>query len=154
MSKVIDKLNELNIKLPAAAKAAANYAPYVASGNQIHVAGQIPFEDGSLENNIGKVGENFTTEQAYNIAKICAVNLVAQVNGATNGDLDSLKCVKLGVFVNCTENFTEQSLVANGASDLIGSVFGENGVHARSAVGVSSLPFGVAVEVDAIFEII
>lgn len=154
MSKIIEKLQQLNINLPEPAKAAANYKPYVISGNQIYVAGQIPFEKGSLDNNIGKVGKDFTTDKAYEIAKICAINIIAQVAGAVKGDLEKVRCVKLGVFVNCTEDFTEQSLVANGASDLIGSVFGENGIHSRSAVGVASLPFGVGVEIDAIFEII
>ncbi len=153
MSQVAKKIQDLNLEIPAAAKPAANYVPYIISGNQVIISGQIPFVNGSVEDQVGKLGDNFSIEQGKAVAKICAINVISQLRDACNGNLDKAKCVRLGVFVNSTPDFTQHPAVANGASDLIAEVFGERGKHARAAVGVAALPFGVAVEVEAIFEI-
>ena len=153
MSAVAKKLEELNIKIPEIAKPAANYVPYIISGNQVTISGQIPFVNGSVEGQVGKLGDNFTVEQGQAVAKVCAINVISQVRDACGGDLSKARCLRLGVFVNSTPEFTEHPAVANGASDLIAEAFGEKGEHARAAVGVAGLPFGVAVEVEATFEI-
>jgi len=141
------------IVLPQAASPAANYVPYVISGKQIAVAGQIPFWNGELTG-LGKVGRDMTTEDGANIARICGLNLIAQVKAACEGNLDRVaRVVKLGGFVNCTEEFCDHPEVINGASNLMVNVFGDKGTHSRFAVGVNSLPRGVAVEVDGIFEL-
>ena len=141
------------IVLPQAASPAANYVPYVISGKQILVAGQIPFWNGELTG-LGKVGRDMTTEDGANIARICGLNLIAQVKAACEGNLDRVaRVVKLGGFVNCTEDFCDHPEVINGASNLMVDVFGDKGTHSRFAVGVNSLPRGVAVEVDGIFEL-
>ena len=141
------------IVLPQAASPAANYVPYVISGKQIAVAGQIPFWNGELTG-LGKVGRDMTTEDGANIARICGLNLIAQVKAACEGDLDRVaRVVKLGGFVNCTEDFSDHPEVINGASNLMVDVFGDKGTHSRFAVGVNSLPRGVAVEVDRIFDL-
>ena len=141
------------IVLPQAASPAANYVPYVISGKQIAVAGQIPFWNGELTG-LGKVGRDMTTEDGANIARICGLNLIAQVKVACEGNLDRVaRVVKLGGFVNCTEEFCDHPEVINGASNLMVDVFGDKGTHSRFAVGVNSLPRGVAVEVDGIFEL-
>ena len=141
------------IVLPQAASPAANYVPYVISGKQIAVAGQIPFWNGELTG-LGKVGRDITTEDAANIARICGLNLIAQVKAACDGDLDRVaRVVKLGGFVNCTEDFSDHPEVINGASNLMVDVIGDKGTHSRFAVGGNSLPRGVAVEVDGIFEL-
>ena len=153
MSAIDARLNELGLTLPQAAAPAANYVPYVQSGNLVFVSGQITLENGDLKF-VGRVGEDFTTEQAYEAAKLCGLNLIAQVKAACGGDLDRVtRVVRLGGFVNCTQGFTDQPKVINGASDLMAEVFGEAGLHARAAVGVNTLPLGVAVEVDGVFEI-
>jgi len=155
MSDAIDKrLSELGIELPKAAAPAANYIPYVVSGNLVFVSGQITLLDGEIKYK-GKIGENLTVDDGYQAARICALNLIAQVKEAAGGDLDRVKkVVKLGGFVNSASDFTDQPEVINGASDLMVEVFGEEaGKHARFAVAVASLPGGAAVEVDAIFEI-
>lgn len=153
MSAVAKKLEQLGLEIPAAAKPAANYVPYVITGNQVVISGQIPFVNGSVEGQVGKLGAGFTVEQGKAVARVCAVNIISQLKDACGGNLDKAKCVRLGVFVNSTPEFTEHPAVANGASDLIAEVFGERGKHARAAVGVAGLPFGVAVEVEAVFEI-
>ena len=141
------------IVLPQAASPAANYVPYVISGKQISVAGQIPFWNCELTG-LGKIGRDMTTEDGANIARICGLNLIAQVKAACEGDLDRVaRVVKLGGFVNCTEEFRDHPEVINGASNLMVDVFGDKGTHSRFAVGVNSLPRGVAVEVDGIFEL-
>ena len=141
------------IVLPQAASPAANYVPYVISGKQISVAGQIPFWNGELTG-LGKIGRDMTTEDGANIARICGLNLIAQVKAACEGNLDRVaRVVKLGGFVNCTEDFCDHPEVINGASNLMVDVFGDKGTHSRFAVGVNSLPRGVAVEVDGIFEL-
>jgi enamine deaminase RidA (YjgF/YER057c/UK114 family) len=154
MSGIIeDKLSGLGIDLPIAAAPAANYVPYVISGKHIFVAGQIPFWNGALKG-IGKVGQDLSTEEAAEIARICGLNLIAQAKVACGDDLDRIiRVVKLGGFVNCIENFQDHPEVINGASNLMVDVFGEKGTHSRFAVGVNSLPRGVSVEIDGVFEI-
>ena len=153
MSIIETRLSELGLTLPEAAAPAANYVPYVRTGNLVVVSGQITTENGELKY-IGRVGQDFTTEEAYEAAKLCGLNLIAQVKAACGGDLDRVKrVVRLGGFVNCTDDFTGQPQVINGASDLMAEVFGDAGKHARAAVGVNTLPLGVAVEVEGMFEI-
>ena len=147
------KLQELGLKLPKVAAPAANYVPYVVSGNMVYVSGQIPFLNGE-KMHLGRVGDELSTEDGVAAAQACALNILAQVNDAVDGDWSRVKCcVKLGGFVNCTTDFTDQPLVINGASNLIADVMGDCGKHARFAVGAPSLPLGVSVEIDAIFEI-
>ena len=127
--------------------------PYLITGNQLVISGQLPFGKDGLEY-VGKVGDNITVEQAQEAAKLCAINILAQANAALGGDLTRVvRLVRLGGFVNAVDSFTEQPAVINGASNFVVDVLGEAGKHARAAVGVASLPFGVAVEIDAIFEI-
>lgn len=153
MSAIDDRLAELGLTLPEAAAPAANYVPYVQSGNLVFVSGQITLLNGELKY-VGRVGQDFTTEDGYEAAKLCGLNLIAQVKAACGGDLDRVKrVVRLGGFVNCTAEFTDQPKVINGASDLMAEVFGDAGKHARAAVGVNTLPLGVAVEVEGLFEI-
>ncbi len=150
---IADRLKELGYELPAAAAPAANYVPYVISGNQVFVAGQIPYLNGQAMHQ-GRVGENFSIEQGVEAARACALNILAQVNAAVGGDWSRVKrCVKLGGFVNCTPDFTDHPEVINGASNLIVEAMGDAGKHARFAVGAPTLPRGVAVEIDAVFEI-
>lgn len=149
-----DKLKELGYELPEAAAPAANYVPYVISGKTVFVAGQIPFLNGQAMH-LGRVGDDLSTEQGVEAAKACALNILAQVNAAVGGDWSKVKrCVKLGAFVNSTPDFTDQPKVVNGASDLMVAALGEAGKHARFAVSAPSLPRGVAVEIDAIFELV
>lgn len=153
VKNVGDKLKELGFELPEAAAPAANYVPYVISGQQVFIAGQIPLVGGQVRH-IGKLGENYSLDEGIEAARVCALNILAQVNAAVGGDWSRVKrCVKLGAFVNSTPDFTDQSAVANGASDLMVAVMGEAGKHARFAVSAACLPRGVAVEVDAIFEL-
>ena len=150
---IADKLKEIGYALPEAAAPAANYVPYVVSGNQVFVAGQIPFLNGE-KMHMGKLGEDFSIEHGIEAARACALNILAQVNAAVDGDWSKVKrCVKLGAFVSCTPDFTDHPAVVNGASDLIVEAMGEAGKHARFAVGAPSLPLGVAVEIDAVFEV-
>ena len=148
-----DNIKKLNIILPEAKAPVGNYVATKITGKILFVSGQISIdENGELIK--GKVGKELDTEAGYNAAKRCALSIVAQVKKACNNDLSKIKsCVKLTGFVNSTENFTEQPKVINGASDLIASVFGEAGMHTRAAVSTNSLPLGVSVEVDAIFEL-
>lgn len=153
MSAIDDRLAELGLTLPEAAAPAANYVPYVQSGNLVFVSGQITLLNGELKY-VGRLGQDFTTEDGYEAAKLCGLNLIAQVKAACGGDLGRVKrVVRLGGFVNCTAEFTDQPKVINGASDLMAEVFGDAGRHARAAVGVNTLPLGVAVEVEGLFEI-
>lgn len=148
------KLKELGLSLPTVAAPAANYVPYIISQNMVFVSGQIPFLNGK-KMHIGRVGDVVSTKDAVNAAQACALNILAQVNDAVNGDWEKVvRCVKLGGFVNCTPEFTDQPAVINGASDLIANVMGDAGKHTRFAVGASSLPFGVSVEIDAVFELV
>ena len=148
-----EKLKELNINLPDAKAPVGNYVATKISGKMLFISGQI-----SIDNNgqliKGKVGKDLDTEAGYNAAKRCALSIVAQVKKACGDDLSKVKsCIKLTGFVNSTDDFTEQPKVINGASDLIASIFGETGMHTRAAVSTNSLPLGVSVEVDAIFEL-
>ena len=151
--KYDDKLNELNITLPEAKAPVGNYVAAKISGKMLFISGQISIdENGQLIK--GKVGKDLTSDDAYKAAERCGLSIVAQVKNACNGDLSKVKsCIKLTGFVNSTEDFTEQPKVINGASDLIVSIFGDAGVHTRAAVSTNSLPLGVSVEVDAIFEL-
>ena len=149
--RIAARLVELQIDLPQAAAPVANYMPFTITGNQIHTAGQVSRWNGEFHY-VGAVGKDITVTDAYKAARLCALNIIAQVNAAT-GDLDRVtRCVKLNVFVRSDDDFSDQPKVANGASDLMVEVFGDAGRHARSAIGVKQLPFGVSVEIDAIFE--
>ena len=148
-----DKIKELDIKLPEAKAPAGNYVATKIIGKMLFISGQISInENGELIK--GKVGKALDTDAAYDAAKRCALSIITQAKKACGEDLSKIKsCVKLTGFVNSTENFTEQPKVINGASDLIASVFGDAGMHTRAAVSSNSLPLGVSVEVDAIFEL-
>ena len=154
MTNAIEKkLAELGMTLPPSVLPAANYIPYTISNNVVHVSGTLPMKDGKPQD-IGKLGREFTVEQGQETARLCALNILGHVKAACGGDLTRVKrVVRLGIFVNSTEDFTDQPKVANGISDLMVELFGEAGKHARFAVGVSQLPFGVAVEIDGAFEI-
>ncbi len=154
MTGAIDaRLAELGIAIPEAPLPAANYVPWVVTGNLVFIAGQVPFEEGKL-GHVGKLGDAFSVEDGQACARIVAVNILAQLKAACGGDLDRVtRCVKLGGFVNSTPDFTDQPKVVNGASDLIVAVFGDRGKHARFAVSAPSLPFDAAVEIDAVFEV-
>lgn len=146
-----DNLNRLGITLPVAPAPAANYVPYVVAGNMVYVSGQLPLVDGKLSVT-GHVGKNLSTEEAAGQARLCAINLLAQLKAACGGDLSRVKqVVKLGGFVACTDDFTDQPEVINGASDLMVEVFGDAGRHARFAVGSNTLPRGTCVEVEGTF---
>jgi enamine deaminase RidA (YjgF/YER057c/UK114 family) len=148
-----DKITELKIKLPEAKPPVGNYVATKVSGKMLFISGQISIdENGQLIK--GKVGKELNTEAGYNAAKRCALSIIAQVKKACDDDLSKVKsCVKLTGFVNSTDDFTDQPKVLNGASDLIVSIFGDAGMHTRAAVSTNSLPLGVSVEVDAIFEL-
>ena len=147
------KLGELGLTLPDAPAPAANYVPFVRSGSQLIVSGQISVDDeGSMI--IGKLGQTMEVSDGAHAASRCALSLLAQVKSACEGDLSRLqRVVKLTGFVNSTPQFTDQPAVINGASDLMVALLGEAGRHARSAVSAASLPFGVAVEIEGVFEI-
>ncbi len=146
------RLAEIGITLPGAVAPAANYVPFVQVGDLVYVSGQISMTDGQMIK--GKLGNGMSVEDAYAAARICGINLIAQVKAACGGDLDRLvRVVKLNGFVNATQDFGDHPAVINGASDLMVEVFGDQGRHARAAVGSSSLPFGVAVEVEGVFQI-
>jgi len=150
MTQAIDaKLAELGLSLPEAAAPVAAYVPVVEAGGLLHVSGQLPFKDGQLMT--GRLGEDRALEFGQEAAQRCGLMLVAQIKKALGGDLSRVeRIVKLGVFVNSAGGFTDQPKVANGASELMQTLFGEAGRHARSAVGVPVLPLNAAVEVDAI----
>jgi len=153
MSKIEAKLKELNITVPQPLAPVANYVGFARSGNQIFVSGQLPIENGEVKY-VGKVGSQISIEDAQKAARLCAINIIAQVKIACDGDLEKVaRCVRLGVFVNGDADFKDHPVVANGASDVIAEVFGDAGKHARAATGAGSLPRGVSVEIDAIFEI-
>ena len=153
MGETIEKrLSDLGVTLPAAAAPAANYVPFVRSGNLLFTAGQLPLKEGKLQA-AGLVGRDIDTAAAREGAKLCAINILAQAKAAL-GDLEKIaRVVKITAFVASTTDFTEQHLVANGASDFLAAALGERGKHARSAVGMASLPLNAAVEVEAIIEI-
>ena len=147
------KIQELKIKLPEAKPPVGSYVATKIIGNLLFISGQISItENGDLIK--GKIGKELSTEEGYNAAKRCALSIISQIMKACDNDLTKIKsCIKLTGFVNSTDNFNDQPKVINGASDLIASVFGDSGMHTRAAVSVNSLPLGVAVEVDAVFEL-
>jgi len=148
-----DKIKELKIELPEAKAPVGNYVATKIVGNLLYVSGQVSINsNGELIK--GKVGKDLTTDEAYTAAERCGISIISQVKNACEGDLSKVKsCIKLTGFVNSTEDFTEQPKVINGASDIVASIFGEAGMHTRAAVSANSLPLGVSVEVDAIFEL-
>ncbi|WP_343559586.1 RidA family protein [Kiloniella sp. b19] len=154
MTGVIEaRLKELGLEVKEPAKAVANYVGYVTSGNMVFVSGQITAKDGEILFK-GKLGENMSVEEGQDAARLCGMNILAQLKAATGGNLDKVKrIVKLGGFVNSTPDFVDQPKVINGVSDLMVEVFGDKGVHARAAVSAPSLPLGIAVEVDCVAEI-
>ena len=148
-----DKIKELKIELPEAKAPVGSYVATKILGKLLYVSGQISINsNGKLIK--GKVGKDLTSDDAYKAAEWCGLSIVAQVKKTCDGDLSKVKsCINLTGFVNSTEDFTEQPKVINGASDLIASIFGEAGMHTRAAISTNSLPLGVSVEVDAIFEL-
>lgn len=152
MTSIETRLAELGVTLPDAPAPAANYVPFVQTGNLVHISGQICQNAGGLIK--GKVGSDLTIEAGAEAAKLCAISLLAQLKKACGGDLSRVvRTVKLVGFVNSAADFTEQPKVINGASDFLVAALGDAGRHARSAVSAASLPFGVAVEIEGIFEI-
>ena len=151
--KIEDKINNLKIILPEAKPPVGSYVATKIINNLLYISGQISInENGELIK--GKVGKDLSTDEGYEAAKRCGLSLVAQAKAACDGDLSKIKsCIKLTGFVNSTDDFIEQPKVINGASDLISSIFGDAGIHTRAAVSTNSLPLGVSVEVDAIFEL-
>ncbi len=151
MSRIEGRIQELGLILPAAAAPVANYVPFVQAGALLHVSGQLPFENGTVVTGI--LGQDADIPAGQRAARLCALGLLAQAQAAL-GDLDRIvRLVRLGAFVAATPEFTDHPAVVNGASDLMVEVLGDAGRHARAAVGVSSLPRGAAVEIDAIFEV-
>ena len=150
---VNSRIKELNINLPKAADPVGSYVATKISGNLLYVSGQISIdENGNLIK--GKVGKELDTQKGYMAAERCALSIIAQVKKACQNDMSKIKsCIKLTGYVNSTNDFVDQPKVINGASDLISKVFGDKGKHTRAAISANSLPLGVAVEVDAIFEL-
>jgi enamine deaminase RidA (YjgF/YER057c/UK114 family) len=150
-SQVEERLKLNNLTLPSPAAPAANYVPFRIHQDTIYISGQLPYVNGELKY-IGKIGQDFDIEDGQEAARLCALNILAQLKKACDGDLSRIEaCLRLGGYVNCTPDFTQQPKVINGASDIMIQVFGDHGLHARAAVGVNALPLGVAVEIDAIF---
>ena len=147
------KLEELNIKLPKAPDPVGAYVAFKIVGKLLFISGQLPIDiDGKIVK--GKIGKDLTLEDGQKASKLCVTNILAQAKKAVDGDLNRIKsCIKITGFVNSTDSFVDQPKVINPASETLSSVFGENGKHARAAVSTNSLPLGVAVEIDAIFEI-
>ena len=153
MGQIDKRLAELGITLPAAAKPIANYVPWVRTGNLVFISGQGPIADGKITLQ-GCLGDTISLEEGIKSARLSALNVLAQLKDACDGDLDRVKrVVKLLGFVNATASFADHPKVINGASDLMVEVFGEKGKHARSAVASPSLPFGISTEVEAIIEV-
>ncbi len=147
------RLQELGCELPDAPPPAGSYVPWRIAGNLVFISGQVPFRDGKLPYR-GVVGKDLTIEQGYDAAKLCGLNLITQLKEACRGDLDKVRgCVRLGGFVRAGGDFSAHPQVINGASDLMVEIWGEAGRHSRFAVGAASLPLGVAVEVEAVFEL-
>jgi enamine deaminase RidA (YjgF/YER057c/UK114 family) len=152
-NQIAERLKEMGISLPEAAAPAANYVPYVISGNVLHISGQLPLEGGKIAVS-GHLGRNVDVATGQRAAELCAINILAQASAALGGDLGRIKrVIKLNGFVASVPEFVEQHLVINGASNLIAGVLGEAGKHARAAVGMAALPMNAAVEIDAIMEI-
>ena len=152
-SKVEQRLREIGVSIPDAPTPAANYLPFTRTGNLVFVSGQVPFVDGKLTVT-GTVGKDASIEDAQGQAKVCAINLLAQLKVACDGELDRVvQVVKLGAFVASADDFNSQPVVVNAASDLMVAAFGDAGRHARFAVGSSALPLNCLVEIDGVFEI-
>lgn len=152
-SAVEERLRALGIELPAAPAPAANYVPFQLTGDIVIVSGQLPMRDGAVVYK-GKLGADVELAEGQAAARLCMVNILAQMKAACDGDLDRIgQCLRIGGFVNCTPDFTEQPKVINGASDLAVDALGDAGRHARAAVGVNSLPLGAAVEIEAMFRV-
>jgi len=150
---VEQRLKQLGVEIPTPAAPVANYVGFVKTGNLVFVSGQVTMQGGKPQF-IGKLGREISVEQGQEAAKLCAINIVAQLKAACEGDLDRVeRIVKLGGFVNSAPDFTDQPKVINGASDFMVAVFGDKGRHARAAVSAGSLPLGVAVEIDCVAEI-
>lgn len=149
-----ENLEQLGITLPTPVPPVANYVTYVQTGNLLSVSGQLPLDkDGKLPY-VGKVGQEVSADDAKKAARLCAINIISQINAACDGDLGRVvRIVKLGAFVNCIDSFPGQPAIVNGASDLMVEVFGDKGKHSRSAVGTNALPLNVPVEIDALVEI-
>ncbi len=148
-----NRLRELGFELPPPPLPAATYEPFVKVGSLVFISGQLPSWKGDLKY-VGKVGLAFSIEDGQEAARLCALNILTHLKVACEGDLNRVvRCVRLGGFVNATDDFKDHPKVINGASELMIAVFGEQGRHARAAVGVNALPLGVAVEVDGIFEV-
>ena len=149
---ILNKIKELNIEIPNAPSPVGAYVAFKKTNNLIFISGQLPLKkDGELIK--GKIGKDLTLEQGQEAAKLCLINILAQTKKAVDGDLNKIKnCLKITGYVNSSDDFTDQPKVINPASELLTAIFGENGKHARAAVSVNSLPLGVAVEIDAIFE--
>ncbi len=153
LPNIEDRLTELGITLPEPTAPVANYVPFVVTGNLVSISGQVPMKDGAILLT-GKVGAEVSLEEATAAARVCAIQIIAQLKEACGGDVGRVtRIVKLGGFVNCVEGFGDQPEVINGASDLMVEVFGDIGRHSRAAVGVNALPRNVPVEVDALAEI-
>ena len=149
---ITKRLADNNIIIPDLTVPIANYKPFSISGETIFISGQLPVLDGKVQF-VGKLGDAFSVDEGQQAARLCGLNIIAHLKKALNGDLDRVRsCIKLGGFVNAVPEFTDHPKVINGASDLMVEVFGDKGRHARFAMGAGSLPLGVAVEVEAIFE--
>lgn len=145
------KLSSLGIDLPTPPSSVANYVPFKVVGNMVVISGQLPLSQGSVAFK-GKVGQDLSLEEGQAAARLCAINILTQLKAACEGRLDRVKgCLRIGGFVNCLPDYTDQPKVINGASDLMVEIFGEAGRHARAAIGVNALPLGAAVEVEATF---
>jgi enamine deaminase RidA (YjgF/YER057c/UK114 family) len=152
--KIDARLKELGITLPTPPAPVASYVPFVISGKLVFISGQVTLADGGLKY-VGTVGKELSLDDGKAAARLCAINVLAQLKAACGGDLDKVKrCVKVGAFVNAVPGFAQHPEVANGASDLFVEILGDAGRHARAAVGAGSLPRNVAVEVEAIFELV
>ena len=153
-TRVEERLKALGIELPTPSKPGANYVPFVRAGDLIYLTGQLSQWNGERRF-VGKLGRDFGVEEGQQAARLCALNLIAHLRTALDGDLDRVaRCVRIAGFVNSTPDFSSQSQVINGASDLFVQVFGEAGRHTRMAVGVAALPYDVAVEVEGLFEVV
>ena len=150
---ILDNLKKLNIEIPDAPDPVGAYVAYKIIGNLLYVSGQLPVGiDGKIIK--GKIGKDLTIENGQEAAKLCVINIVAQVKKALHGDLNKVKnCIKITGFVNSTDDFKDQPKIINAASEMLTSIFGECGKHTRAAVSSNSLPLGIAVEIDAIFEV-
>ena len=153
MMSIEARLAELGIDIPTPVAPVANYVPFVKSGSLVSISGQIPMQDGQLAFE-GKVGDTVSIDDACAAARLCALNIIAQIKAACDGDLNRMnRVIKLGGFVNCTDGFGGQPQIINAASDLMVDVFGDKGRHSRSAVGTNALPLNVPVEIDALVEV-